>query len=218
MKYSQIVPAVIPQNQEELQVMSEILRFSREFHLDVTDGIFVPKSSWPYDPLGDPVSIKSSLDFYTLEVDLMVQKPIEAAAKWIIAGADMLVFHVETLSLEAFKNFTDHTIVSVGVSFHGMTPIDKLLEYAQYADYVQVMGIYEIGSQGQPLDRAVFDKISIIKKRFPNMSVTIDGSVNSLTIKSLKLAGADRFICGSAIVKQDDPELAHQELVKLIND
>ncbi len=218
MKYSQIVPAVIPKNEEELKVMAEVLQFSREFHLDIVDGLFVPTISWPYSPVGDPLSVKSVLDFYTLEVDLMVSNPIEAATKWVIAGADMLVFHVETLPLEAFKNFTEYTNVSVGISFHGNTPIEKFLEYVKYADYVQIMGIFEIGLQGQPLDEAVFEKINAVKKLFPNISITIDGSVNVETIKKLKEAGANRFICGSAIVKQSNPEHAHQALIQLINE
>lgn len=47
--------------------------------------------------------------------------------------------------------------------------------------------------------------------------IHIDGSVNKETIARLAKAGADRFICGSAIVKQSDPEQAHDELSALIN-
>jgi len=218
MKYSPIVPAIIPANQSEVISAASSLRFSREFHLDVVDGVFVPAISWPYEPAGEPVVVKTVLDVYTLEVDLMTARPIPAATKWIAAGADMLVFHVETIDLETFKNFADNTPVSVGVSCSGDTEIETLLSYAEFADYVQLMGIYQIGSQGQPFTETVFEKIAAVKKQFPKIMISIDGSVNATTIQSLKKAGADRFIVGSAIVKQPDPEAAHKGLLALIND
>lgn len=217
MMYSPIVPALIPTSQTEVEKFSNVLSFSREFHLDIVDGKFVKTISWPYEPVGEPLAVKPFLDFYTLEVDLMVAQPIQAATKWVEAGADMLVFHVETLPLETFKRFADTTKVSVGASFHGETSLDTFITYAEHADYIQLMGIYEIGAQGLPLDEGVFVKIAELKKVFPNKSITIDGSVNKSTIARLREAGADRFICGSAIVKQPDPEAAHQELLELIN-
>ena len=211
-----IVPAVIPKSREEVLQQAESLQFSREFHLDLVDGVFVSTVSWPYDPSGEALSVKPQLDIYTLEVDLMVSNPISAATEWVIAGADMLVFHVESLPIEVFKNFAEHTNVSIGVSAHGDTSIEELGEYAQHADYVQLMGIHEIGAQGQPFDEAVFTKIEWLKQNFPGKTISVDGSVNANTIKSLYDAGVDRFICGSAIVLQEDQEAAHKALAALI--
>lgn len=213
-----IVPAVIPNSQEEVISFSKTLSFSPEYHLDLVDGKFVTATSWPFEPLGDPMSVKKYLDSYTLEVDLMVEGPVRIANDWVRAGADMLVFHVETLSLDEFKNFAEANFVSIGISAHGDTTLDTLSEYAEYADYIQLMGIHEIGAQGLPFDEKVLDKIVNLKRRFPLKSITIDGSVNGDTIARLAKAGADRFICGSAIVKQDNPELAHTALNTLIND
>lgn len=212
-----IVPAIIPRDKDEVIKFSEVLTFSKEFHLDLVDGRFVPTVSWPFDPSGDPLQVKSHLDSYTLEIDLMVENPINVAKQWLTAGADMLVFHVETLPLDVFKDFVNTESISIGISAHGDTTLDTLTEYCEYADYIQLMGIREIGSQGQKFDKEVLAKIVELKKIFPYKSITIDGSVNSDTIVSLREAGADRFICGSAIVLQDDPELAHKSLSELIN-
>jgi len=217
MNYAPIVPAIIPASRDEVVKFAERLIFSRELQLDLVDGKFVESVSWPYEPIGEPLSVKPQLDAYTLEVDLMVVDPIPAASEWSKAGADMLVFHIETLDLETFKTFADSTNVSVGVSAHGDTTLDRLSEYVEYSDYIQLMGIYEIGAQGLPFDEAVLGKITKLKRRFPNKSITIDGSVNASTIVRLRAAGADRFICGSAISLQPDPEAAHAELSSLIN-
>lgn len=213
-----IVPAVIPSSEEEVINFSNRLTFSPEYHLDLIDGKFVPATSWPFVPNGNPMNVKPYLDRYTLEVDLMVQDPLPIAREWIKAGADMLVFHVETISLDAFKAFTEDTNISLGVSAHGDTTIDTLSSYAEFADYIQLMGIHQIGAQGLPFDENVLVKIAELKRRFPLKSITIDGSVNKDTIARLAAAGADRFICGSAIVKQEDPEAAHAELSALINE
>jgi ribulose-phosphate 3-epimerase len=217
MSYSPIVPAIIPNSKEMVIEQAKKLNFSKEIHLDVVDGKFVEAVSWPYEPLGEPLSVKSYLDTYTLEVDLMVNEPIRAATEWIVAGADMLVFHMETLPLEVFKNFTNGTDVSIGISAHGDFDIDEFSKYCEYADYIQIMGIKKIGAQGQPFADSVLEIISEIKIRFPYKSITVDGSVNQFTIKKIKAAGADRFICGSAIVGESNPQVAHTTLGALIN-
>lgn len=218
MTYIPIVPALIPQSQAQVIEIANRLSFAAEFQLDVVDGIFVPPISWPYAPQGEPLAVKSVLDRYTLEVDLMVADPLPAAAEWIIAGADMLVFHIETLSLEQFASFAEKTGVSVAASAHGDTPLQTLIAYAEHADYVQLMGIREIGAQGLPFNEEVLTTIGLLKERFPNKMISIDGSVNAATITRLKAAGADRFVCGSAVTLQPNPEAAYKALAALIND
>jgi ribulose-phosphate 3-epimerase len=209
---------MIPKSQAEVLDLASRLSFTSELQLDIVDGKFAPTVCWPYAPLGDPMDVKHVLDAYTLEVDLMVEDPVTAANAWEKAGADMLVFHIETLTLEAFVAFVEQTSASVGVSAHGDTSMETLATYAKHADYIQLMGIAEIGAQGLPFDESVLEKIAYLRSEFPLMSIGVDGSVNKDTIASIKAAGADRFICGSAIVGQPDPEAAHDALVKLIND
>jgi ribulose-phosphate 3-epimerase len=212
-----IVPAVIPESAEAVLRFADTLSFSSEFHLDLVDGQFVPSMSWPYEPSGAASEVGYRLDVFTLEVDLMVADPLRAAEEWIAAGADMLVFHIETIPLQSFVRFAERTNVSLGVSCHGKTPLDELMEYIPFADYVQLMGIAEIGAQGQPFDEAVLTKIQALKVAYPDLSITIDGSVNAGTIARLRDAGADRFITGSAVVLQPDPAAAHAALSALIN-
>lgn len=214
-----IVPAVIPKSEAEVIALTKSLTFSREFHLDIVDGKFVQNISWPIDPLGEAVAVKSHTDRYTLEVDLMVENPIKVAREWIRAGADMLVFHIETVDLVSFIDFVEHVgSVSVGVSFHGDTPIESVFPYLSHADYVQVMGINTIGVQGEPFSERALQYVERFKKEFPNLPVSIDGSVNNSTIERVVKAGVDRIIVGSAIVKQDNPQEAYESLRALVNE
>ncbi len=212
-----IVPAVIPKSLSHIKTELPNLSFSQEIHVDVVDGKFVPFISWPYEPNGVPKEISSMTDSFTLEVDLMVDDPITAAEAWIEAGADMLVFHVETINLKSFIEFVKTSPVSIGVSSLNDTSLDILLSYLNVADYVQLMGIEKIGVQGQSFDERVFERINAIKESFPNHPITIDGSVNKETILSLKQAGVNRLIVGSAIVSAKNPYEAYKELMSLIN-
>ncbi len=211
-----IVPAIIPKSALLLRSTLEQLKFSPEIHVDVVDGKFVPFISWPYEPIGNAVEVKQSTDSYTLEVDLMVKDPLPVAKEWIKAGADMLVFHVETISYEDFLDFVTTTSVSVSISALNDTPMEVFKPYIKVADAIQLMGIASIGAQGLPLDERVFARIEELKREFPHHPITIDGSVNMATIKRLDEAGADRFICGSAIVATSDPHLAYQKLKQVI--
>jgi ribulose-phosphate 3-epimerase len=216
MNIKPIVPAIIPSSLETAVEAIAKLEFSRELHLDVVDGAFVPYVSWPYKPLGEPQLISIWTDMFTLEVDLMVEKPLEAAQQWVAAGADMLVFHVETISVEEFVRFATNATVSVGIASNNDTPFSQLEPYLAAADYVQVMGIAKIGAQGQPLDERVFERIKVLRRRFSTHLISVDGSVNQTTISALSEAGAQRFICGSAIVKADHPQQAYTELLELL--
>lgn len=211
-----VVPALIPESREEVIAFTNTVQFAHEIQIDVVDGQFVPAISWPYNSNEEPFAVKSLTDPYTLEVDLMVSNPIEAATAWLKAGADMLVFHVETLSVEALSNFAENNTVSIGVACHGDTSLETLFSYAEFADYVQLMGIHEIGLQGQPFNEKVLDDIGAVKRRFEGMMVSIDGSVNESTIAKLRKAGADRFVSGSAIVKSSNPLESYKKLKSLV--
>ena len=211
-----VVPAIIPKSQADLQDKLTTLVFSPEIHVDVVDGKFTSGASWPCDPTGDPAALKLYLDDFTLEVDMMVVNPLPVAVDWITAGADMLVFHIETIDLDNFKSFADFTHVTTSVACHGDTPITTLLSYAEYADAIQLMGIKEIGTQGQPFLESVLEAIKTVKQAYPDKPITVDGSINTDTIAKVIAAGADRVIVGSAITLQPNPYQAYRALQALI--
>jgi len=212
---SPIIPAIIPSTLSDLRQLVSRLAGLPEIHLDVVDGIFVPFISWPYNNQELPRVAKESLDVFSLEVDLMVNKPLAAAHNWIEAGADQLVFHVETISLASFKDFTDNTNMTIGISSNNDTDFNIIKEYLPYADYVQVMGIGAIGTQGQPFDVRSLNRIAMIRENFPNLAISIDGSVNAETLPKLVSLKLNRYIIGSAIIKQDDQILAYKKFTTM---
>jgi ribulose-phosphate 3-epimerase len=213
---SVIVPAIIPSSAQVLIELLPKLRFASEIQIDVVDGVFVANKSWPYEPSGSPQEVKSVTDPFTLEVDLMVKQPTIAGKAWEEAGADILVFHIESIDIANFELFVERSKVTIAVCADNDTPLEDLWPYAQLADAVQVMGIAQIGSQGQPFDERVLERIEKIKEQFPQLPITVDGSVSEETILRLKEAGADRFVSGSAIIEANDREVAYNKLNSIV--
>lgn len=212
---SSIVPAVIPTSLPHLKELLAQLGPIPELHLDVVDGVFVSNISWPYNQNDTSLqSVRTILDVYTLEVDLMVVDPQTAAESWIREGADRLVFHTETISAADFKLFADRTNVTVGISAKNATSFEELEPYLVTADFVQVMGIAEIGAQGQPFDNRALERITTLQERYPNLALSLDGSVNSATLVNLLKLNLDRYIMGSAVMTAPDPYAAYEAFSK----
>lgn len=212
---SPIIPAIIPTSYKDLVLQVTKLRGLPEVHVDVIDGIFAPATSWPYHDQADVTTAYELLAPFSLEVDLMVAKPLPAAKAWLKAGADQLVFHIETISVEAFKQFTFECPVSVGVSCSNSTPLQLLYPYLPFTDYVQCMGIATIGSQGQPFDESVLERLKQIQIKFPKLSLSIDGSINETTVPLLKDLKLSRYIVGSAIMNACEPKEMYRTLTAL---
>jgi ribulose-phosphate 3-epimerase len=208
---SPIVPALIPRSQAQLHDFARVMFGVPELHVDVVDGKFVPFTSWPYIDGGEPRDSFSLLEAFTLEVDLMVENPLPAARSWLLAGADLLVFHVETISAPALAEFASTTHVTIGISANNDTPFETLATYFPYVDYVQVMGIAKIGSQGQAFDERAISRITDVRAMAPQLALSLDGSVNAATWPRLAPLALERYIVGSAIAGRPDPKVAYHE-------
>ncbi len=213
-----IVPAIIP---ESFEILSKTLRsmapWAHEVQVDIVDGIFVPFTSWPYQGEGDITALRTCTEEFLIEVDLMVMKPEEVVEAYLRAGVRRIVIHLEsTNAIAEIRALKDRYDFRLGLSISNTTNLSILLSALQYGDYVQLMGIHDIGSQGQPFDGTVLTRIAELKRHTPDLLISIDGSVNEKTIPELLVAGADRFVSGSAILKSDNPERAFQKLTDLV--
>ncbi len=212
-----IFPAIIPQSLSRLKSDLLTLSFQDRVQIDIVDGKFVPFTSWPYEPRGEVEEAKEALEPFLVEVDLMVADPQGAAKKWIECGATSLVFHLEGLAdpAAAVKLCHDHS-VRVGFSIGNDKPLSMLETHIKDIDFVQVMGIADIGAQGEPFDARVLERIADLRSRYRSLEISVDGSVNADTILSLRDAGADRFVVGSEILEDEDREAEYQKLLSLL--
>ena len=220
---SLIVPAVIPESKEQLlRSLSLFHTFTDEIQIDIVDGVFVPAKSWPLTESDAEGNLEEMLDGIALpgmkiELDLMIKDPERVLTEWLTIVPTRVVVHVESTNNlpEIFAHKMMHGYV-LGLSCNNDTDISVLDTFPRGSfDYVQLMGIKDIGVQGQPFDERVLTRIKEIKAAHPSLEVSIDGSVNETTLPLLKEAGADRFVVGSAILSAESPEAMYNNLVAL---
>jgi len=185
--------------------------------IDVMDGNFTPKASWPYNAGEDsdflsikneekPFPFNNKIDF---EVDLMVRNPESLWFDWITAGAKRIIFHLESTNDigSLIKDFRHRSVpkdsffyVELGIAIDIATDNENLAPLVGDIDFVQFMGIKKIGFQGEPFSDEVLPKIENFRKSFPKITISVDGGVSLISAPKLVLAGTDRLVSGSAIL------------------
>ncbi len=206
---TEIIPAIMPDNLDDLkEKLEKVRKLVAIVQVDIMDGVFVPSISWPYDSRGknsfEKIIIEDEgLPYWkdlNFEVDLMVSNPEEKVKKYIEAGFFRVIFHLESAKkpqqiIKTCREFG----AEVGVAIRNSTSLDNIAGLENQIDVVQCMGIDQVGFQGQPFDIQTINKIKEVKKRFPQTLVSVDGGVSLKNFKSLKKAGADRLVVGSAL-------------------
>jgi pentose-5-phosphate-3-epimerase len=74
------------------------------------------------------------------------------------------------------------------------------------------MGSDDLGKHGVELENTAVEKIKEIKENFPETKIAIDIGVNLETKDELLSAGAEKLICGSAILDAENLHEIFEEL------
>lgn len=200
-----IIPAIIPTSLADIVTHVERLPLGTQVQVDVVDGQFVPFTSWPYEPTGTVAELAPHLRGYVVEVDLMVNDQLSAARDWLALGARRIIFHLEALvDPTIVATIRRETSVELGIALNNDTSLNQLTSYLEFIDFVQCMGIAEIGRQGQPFDERVLHRVTVLKAEHPDLPISVDGSVNATSLPKLKAVGVNRFVIGSALWQADD--------------
>lgn len=186
---------------EEVKTVSEA--GAKYIHIDVMDGMFVPSIS-----LGMPVikSIRSCTD-KVFDVHMMVEEPGRYAADLKECGADLLCVHQEACRhLDRTINQIKELGMKVGVALNPATPVESLLHVLDQVDMVLLMSVNP-GFGGQKYIPYITDKIrklrAMCNERGLQTDIEIDGGVGLGNVRELMAAGANVFVAGSAVYKND---------------
>lgn len=210
---TEIIPAILPKDFAELTEKVALMKgFAQTIQIDVCDGQFTPVPSWPYRKRDDSferiMHEEQGLPGWEdaeFEIDLMANKPEDVINDWVQAGAARIILHVEARGnlKEAIALMRDR--VEIGMALNIETPVDLLAPYAEDIAFIQCMGIDRIGYQHQAFDPKVVEKIAEIRKKYPNIPISIDGGVSLESAPRLIEAGAARLVIGSAIFDSENP-------------
>lgn len=225
----EIIPAIMAKNYAQLvdEVMA-VKDATSTIQIDVMDGVFVSGKSWPLDMVDEThflemVREEEGMPYWNdiaYELDLMVSNPQEELSRWLALRPQRIVFHLESLDnprevLESVQELRSE--IEIGISFDKDFNLDLIDELVPYIDYVQCMGIAQIGAQGQPFSEHVIDQLHYLVHTYPGLLLSVDGAVNEDTIPHLVQAGARRLIVGSAIFGTGDALLNFELLQDIAN-
>ena len=107
---------------------------------------------------------------------------------------------------------------AIGVALRAHDEPQALDPFAGLYDYVQIMGIDQEGSQGQPADPHHKDVglLRALRAAHPELVLQVDGAV-AARAQELAVAGANRLVVGSALVRAEDPRAVYKQLYTLVN-
>jgi len=173
-------------------------------HMDVMDGSFVPNLTF-----GPPlVSAMRKKTKAFLDVHLMIVNPGRFIDEFAHAGADGITFHYEA-ETHSQKYLTEIRALGLkaGIAIVPSTPVSALEEVLPFIDIALIMTVNP-GFGGQKLIPECLEKVKKLVKIRENsgldFKISTDGGINESTAGSVKEAGADILVIGSAFFKNTD--------------
>lgn len=217
-----IEPAIMADEWESLVAHIEsIADVATHVQIDVMDGHLVPSISFPYNKTFLEDQRLPHADTISFSAHLMVQHPQEVGHRFIDAGVRRIVAQIEGFRegevsrvCEEWKQRGVQTGISLLLDT-ALEDIEPLVE-SEVVSIVQVMSIARIGYQGEPFDERALVRIAQLRRKYPDVTIAVDGGVNEETLEPLLDAGANLFGVGSAIMKAEEPEQAYTHLSNLL--
>ena len=180
-------------------------------HFDVMDNHYVPNLT-----IG-PLVCKSLVNYGVkkpIDVHLMTTPVDELINQFADAGASMISFHPEATkhidrSIELIKSKN----CKAGIALNPASPLSLLAHVLDKIDFVLIMSVNP-GFGGQKFINNSLNKIKKCKEMIDNsgcnIEIEVDGGIGINNIKTIKEAGANIFVAGSAIFNSND----YQEAIK----
>lgn len=221
----EIIPAILPSNYEDMKNKIALVRgLVPIVQIDICDGDFVKNTTWPFSTGGasdhyfqNIMNEQEGMPFWEdidFELDLMVSDAVANFDIYTKLSPKRIVFHLEAEEIKRdiveFKNFIEgidpyiRDSIEIGVAINTTTNIEEIFPLVNSVDFIQCMGIENIGFQGQEFDDRVLSHIKTLKEKYSDLIISVDGAVDLENASALVEAGATRLVIGSAIFKQND--------------
>ncbi len=215
----EIIPAIMPKDLQDLEDKACLVYKSvKTIQLDLMDGEYVEAKTWPFflknvedmDGIlnGKVLPFAESVNY---ELDLMVMSPERDLKKYIAMRPKRIIFHARSIEnhisfLETLESFDLGEEIETGVAISAEENLGYADELIKKTGFVQIMGINEIGKQGESFNENVFTQIKNLKEKYPGVIISIDGGVSLENAKRLKEAGVNRLVSGSTIFETENKE------------
>ena len=177
-----------------------------QIHMDIMDGVFVPNIS-----MGPAVvAMANNVTNLPMDVHLMLLQPqnhLEAFAK---AGSDTILIHIEAdCDVEDTLRKIRSLGCKAGITVNPPTPVESIFNCVEkgLVDEVLIMSVNP-GFGGQKYIAAAEAKVAEIRRRWPDILISIDGGIDLETVKPAAAHGANLFVAGTSLFKAADMKTA----------
>ena len=204
-----IAPSILSANFAKLgqEVDDVILAGADIIHFDVMDNHYVPNLT-----IG-PMVCKSLSEHGVkkpIDVHLMTTPVDELIIQFADAGASMISFHPEaTKHVDRSVELIKGKGCKAGVALNPASPLSLLDHILDKIDFILIMSVNP-GYGGQKFINNSLEKIrkckEMVNKSGRDIGIEVDGGIGLQNIKSIKEAGANMFVSGSAIFQSDSYE------------
>ena len=201
-----IAPSILSADFAKLgkEVDDVILAGADIIHFVVMDNHYVPNLT-----IGPMVckSLKSYGIKKPIDVHLMTTPVDDLIIQFCDAGASMVSFHPEaTQHIDRSIELVKSRDCKAGIALNPASPLSLLDHILDKIDFILIMSVNP-GFGGQKFISNSLEKIKKCKEMIDNsgnkVEIEVDGGIGIENIKSIKDAGANIFVAGSAIFNSD---------------
>jgi ribulose-phosphate 3-epimerase len=174
-------------------------------HVDVMDGHFVPPITM------GPLAVTAIADQVhqagaAVDVHLMIERPERQIEAFANAGADSITVHAEATphAHYALQAIRDAGCLA-SLALNPGTPAEAVTELVTDVDMVLCMTVNP-GWGGQRFLEASIGKLQRLRAMLgPDVSLEVDGGIDTGTAARCAAAGATVFVAGTAVFGAQDP-------------
>ncbi|MFP4378525.1 MAG: ribulose-phosphate 3-epimerase, partial [Spirochaetales bacterium] len=202
-----IAPSILNSDFLRLGEQIEMLNSSEAdlIHLDIMDGNFVPNLTFGFPVIRQIKSVSK----LPLDTHLMIRDPDKYLEDFREAGADNLTVHYEVCdhlhrTVQRIKDLG----MTASVSLNPATPVHILEDILSELHMVLIMTVNP-GFGGQEMIPSCVEKVrqldAVRRERGLSFCIAVDGGINERTAATVRDAGADVLVSGSAFFKSKQP-------------
>ncbi len=230
----QIIPAILAESKKEFFTKMDVAaQFASTVQIDIMDGLFV-KNKTPRDlnsgkwfadylmRMSDSGLLDTDIPVPDIELHLMVMDPWKVIRQWHeFEQLKRAIWHFEApIEHSELVEIVDGLGIVPGLAINPKTKATELVPYLAKKDnittpdHILVMGVNP-GWSGQKFLPVVLPKIRTLRKKFPKLSIGVDGGMNLKTAASVVKSGANVINAAGSIFLAQDPQVAYHQLAKI---